>query len=349
MLATLFKIFPRGYGNLLYTMMEEEPINTLIADVNTCKNTNTTEEIVFGFLTTPQRYEELFHIVDDTGLLFTSKTVDRETVCLHREMCVLELQIYVNGTKNGFYQECNISVTIDDINDNVPVFPVPSISIHIPENNAIMKSFDISANRAVDHDYGLLGVQTYSIRSNTSPLPFSVNFTGNSTLLLILNRSLDREYVALYNFLIVATDGGLPSLSASLSVSIFVTDVNDNKPLFPVSSYHVNISKYQPVNSTILHLSAVDHDVGVNGKVYFTLNPSQTIDILESFYIDAAGDLLLTTPLIDKTQENYSISVMALDLGQPSLTSFINIYVEIMTTNSTVGGAGVTNYGKNFY
>ena len=348
MLATLFKIFPCGYGNLSYTVMEEVAINTLIADVKTCKQTNTTEEIVFGFLTTAQRYEELFHIADDTGLLLTSKTIDRETICLHRVMCVLELQVYVNGTSNGFHQICNISVKIDDINDNSPVFPVPSISINIPENDAIGKSVDISDNRADDHDYGLLGVQTYSILSNTSPLPFSVSFNGNNTLLLILNRPLDREYVALYNFLIVATDGGIPPRSASLSVSIYVTDVNDNKPLFTVPSYHVNIGKYQPVNSTILHLSAVDHDAGVNGEVHYALNPSQNIDILERFYIDAAGDLLLTTPLVDKTQQDYTISVIAFDLGQPSLRTFINIYVEIMTPNITAGGVSVTNYGKHF-
>lgn len=348
MLATLFKICPCGYGNLSYSMMEEVPINTFIADLKTCIKTNTTEESVFGFLTTDQRYEELFHIADDTGLLFTSKTIDREIICLHRATCVLELQVYVNGTKNGFHQKCNISVKIDDINDNSPVFPVPSISIYIPENDAIGKSVNISDYRADDRDYGLLGVQTYSILSNTSPLPFSVSFNGNSTLLLILNRPIDREYVALYNFLIVATDGGLPPRSASLSVSTIVTDVNDNKPLFPVPSYHVNISKYQPVNSTILHLSAVDHDAGVNGEVHYTLNPSQNIDILKSFYIDEAGDLLLTTPLIDKTQEGYTISVIALDLGQPPLTTLINIYVDIMTPNITVGDVSVTNYGKHY-
>lgn len=99
MLATLFKICPCGYGNLSYSMMEEVPINTFIADLKTCIKTNTTEESVFGFLTTDQRYEELFHIADDTGLLFTSKTIDREIICLHRATCVLELQVYVNGTK----------------------------------------------------------------------------------------------------------------------------------------------------------------------------------------------------------------------------------------------------------
>jgi hypothetical protein len=68
-------------------------------------------------------------------------------------MCVLELQVYVNDTNNGFHQICNISVKIDDINDNSPVFPVPSISINITENDAIGKSVDISDNRADDHDY----------------------------------------------------------------------------------------------------------------------------------------------------------------------------------------------------
>jgi hypothetical protein len=52
--------------------------------------------------------------------------------------------------------------------------------------------------------------------------------------------------------------------------------------------------------------------------------------------------------LVDKTQEDYTISVIAFDLGQPSLRTFINIYVEIMTPNITPGGVSVTNYGKHF-
>lgn len=60
---------------------------------------------------------------------------------------------------------------------------------------------------------------------------------------------LDRESQERYEVVIQATDmaGQLGGLSGSTTVTIVVTDVNDNPPRFPQSKYDcVRVSVYQP-------------------------------------------------------------------------------------------------------
>ena len=43
---------------------------------------------------------------------------------------------------------------------------------------------------------------------------------------------------------------------------VFITDVNDNKPVFTQSVYEVNVVEDQDVGSTIITVSANDEDEG---------------------------------------------------------------------------------------
>lgn len=43
---------------------------------------------------------------------------------------------------------------------------------------------------------------------------------------------------------------------------IFISDVNDNKPVFTQSVYEVNVDEDQDVGSTIITVSANDEDEG---------------------------------------------------------------------------------------
>lgn len=43
---------------------------------------------------------------------------------------------------------------------------------------------------------------------------------------------------------------------------VFISDVNDNKPVFTKSVYEVNVDEDQDVGSTVLTVSANDEDEG---------------------------------------------------------------------------------------
>lgn len=86
---------------------------------------------------------------------------------------------------------------------------------------------------AVDADEGSNGEVRYAI-SGPGDERFAIDaHTGwISTLVL-----LDRETVPTYTLTVVATDGGTPSTSNSVSVKVHLIDYNDNPPRFLQDTY----------------------------------------------------------------------------------------------------------------
>ena len=54
---------------------------------------------------------------------------------------------------------------------------------------------------------------------------------------------LDREVQDMYELVIQAKDQGLPSRSSSITITIKVQDVNDNRPVFLPEEYVVEVSE----------------------------------------------------------------------------------------------------------
>ena len=66
--------------------------------------------------------------------------------------------------------------------------------------------------------------------------------TGGVTL----TSALDREVMARYNLVAVATDENGAGLSSYVDVFIFVEDINDNPPSFPGLIYEGSVLENQP-------------------------------------------------------------------------------------------------------
>ncbi len=63
-------------------------------------------------------------------------------------------------------------------------------------------------------------------------VPFKLNPSIKNYFSLVTTKALDREKESDYNITITATDGGSPPLSTSMTIHLFVSDVNDNPPVF---------------------------------------------------------------------------------------------------------------------
>lgn len=68
---------------------------------------------------------------------------------------------------------------------------------------------------------------------------------------MTLTRHLDYESTHRHSLVITATDMGIPSLSANLTVSVEVQDVNDNPPIFERAEYTVKVLETLPINSQV--------------------------------------------------------------------------------------------------
>lgn len=69
---------------------------------------------------------------------------------------------------------------------------------------------------------------------------FQLTTSGNQAFLTTTG-PLDREETESYHMLILASDGGVNSLSATANIFVTVEDRNDNPPEFDLSTYTVDV------------------------------------------------------------------------------------------------------------
>ena len=141
-----------------------------------------------------------------------------------------------------------MNIEIEDVNDNAPEFESNIVRISVPEN--VETGSPLYAAHARDKDSGINGIIRYKIvgKSAGDGGLFTIDSkTGH----LSLNRSLDYETDARHSLVVTAMDGGVPQLSANLTVSVEVQDVNDNPPIFERTEYAVEVIEMLPINSQV--------------------------------------------------------------------------------------------------
>lgn len=66
---------------------------------------------------------------------------------------------------------------------------------------------------------------------------------------------LDRELRSQYDLVVEASDGAVDPRRTTLTLSIQVTDIDDNSPVFSQQNYVVNVPENSPVGTVVLKLS----------------------------------------------------------------------------------------------
>lgn len=113
---------------------------------------------------------------------------------------------------------------------------------------------------------------------------------------------------------------------STTQVSIGVTDVNDNAPVFLRTSDAVSVSQ-NTLPGTVLYIAhAHDHDSGENGRVRYSLrNPRHG-----TFGVDRnLGTVTLNQSLLVSKQQSYQLEIVAEDGGEPALSSRLSLSVGV--------------------
>ncbi|XP_069746951.1 protocadherin Fat 3-like isoform X3 [Narcine bancroftii] len=250
-----------------------------------------------------------FHINPRTGLITTAQHVS----ALEREHLVLEVMSNFNEIK------VRVVVKIEDANDHAPEFHQPFYEAFLNESMPIGSS--VLVVTAMDNDQGENGYVTYSIGS-LNPLPFTINqFSG----VISTRDQLDFESSPQsYRFFVRASDWGSPYRRESeVNVTVFVENVNDNKPLFEKVDCRGVISQEFPVGEQITAVSAIDVDelelvkyriISGNELGFFYLNPD-------------SGVLFLTKALDGANSKDgvFSLQITASDGENFADPMFVNI------------------------
>ncbi|XP_042158880.1 protocadherin gamma-C5-like isoform X4 [Oncorhynchus tshawytscha] len=256
--------------------------------------------------------------------LVLTKALDREKKTVHH--LLLTVVDGGNPVRSGTSQ---ITITVLDVNDNVPVFENAVYKVHVSENSA--EGTFIVNPRATDADGGQNGQIEYSFGVHTSDSVLSVFEIDFLTGKIILKGQLDFESAANYEIDISAKDKGSPRMEGHCSVQVDVADVNDNSPEIILTSKPSPLREDAPSGTVVALISARDLDSGNNGKVTLQLPRGYPFSLKPSFSNNYA---LVTSGVLDRESfSEYNIEITATDSGSPPLTTKKTITVSIIDVN----------------
>uniref|UniRef100_A0A8C1KCP3 Si:ch211-186j3.6 n=1 Tax=Cyprinus carpio TaxID=7962 RepID=A0A8C1KCP3_CYPCA len=209
-----------------------------------------------------------------------------------------------------------VHINITDVNDNVPFFTSSIYEASVTEGAEIgTLILQVSAN---DLDLGLNGKISYSLLNDRSG--DYQYFRIDPELGTIYTEAVfDRETKGSYLLEVKSVDGwesarpgkhGQPN-SDTAYVRIFISDVNDNKPVFAQSVYEVDVDENADVGSTILTVSANDEDEGANAKLRYQITSGNVGGIFDME--PEVGTIFIAQPLDYELNKLYKLHVLASD------------------------------------
>lgn len=258
--------------------------------------------------------------------------LDRESVAAYS--LVIEA---VDGGVPPKSGRMTVNITIQDVNDNQPIFNQSRYFATVPENATVGTT--VLQVFTTDSDAGENGQVEYSINRRQSDRDnmFKIDST---TGVIMVNKPLDFETKELHELVVVARDHGLQPLETTAFVSIKVTDINDNQPTINViylsDDATPKISESAQPGEFVARISVNDPDskteysnVNVTltgGDGHFGLTTRDNIIYL----------VIVSLPLDREMQPNYTLKVLATDTGTPPrhASRVINLKVTDINDNA---------------
>uniref|UniRef100_A0A8C6CVP6 Cadherin domain-containing protein n=1 Tax=Moschus moschiferus TaxID=68415 RepID=A0A8C6CVP6_MOSMO len=303
---------------------ENSPIGSLVITVSARDlDAGTHGELSYSFFQSSNQVIQAFEVNTVTGDIRLKKKLDFEEIRSY----LMEIEASDGGGLSG---KCTVAIEVMDVNDNAPELTISLLINDIPENtpDTVVAVFGIS-----DSDSDNNGKMMCSIQDH---LPFLLKLTIENFYTLVTEGALDREEKAEYNYIITitVTDMGTPRLKTEHNITVLVSDVNDNAPAFTQTSYTLWVREN---NSPALHIgsvSATDPDAGANAQNY-------TINLNSFFHIKISGsdegiiypELVLDRALDREKQQEFSLTLTALDGGLPPRSGATNIHIVILDVN----------------
>ncbi|XP_037118459.1 protocadherin Fat 4 [Syngnathus acus] len=273
----------------------------------------------------------LFTIGRYTGVIQTAAELDREK---GSDLYLVDVYAIETDAKQPRTQRAEVEITLQDVNDNPPVFPNDILDVSIEEN--VGDGFRIMQLTATDADEGPNALVTYTIISGADD-SFRIDPESGD---LIATKKLDRERRSSYSLLVRADDG---KQSSDMRLNITVEDVNDHTPKFSRPTYSFDIPEDTPSGSIVAAILASDSDSGVNGEVTYLLEDD---DEDETFLLNpVTGVFNVTRPLDYENQQYYILTAKALDGGGQAST--VRVYFNILDVNDNAPSFNTTVYSTS--
>ncbi|XP_061899373.1 protocadherin gamma-C5-like [Entelurus aequoreus] len=284
-------------------------------------------EVEYFFGTrTPDSVLSVFELNSETGEILLKGELDYEKVA--------SFKIEVIAKDKGLpvmESHCRVQIDVIDVNDNAPEIILTSEPQPVREDAPRGSVVALLTSR--DADSANNSKVTLQLQKG---LPFTLNPSFSNNYVLVTSGALDRERVSEYKIEITATDSGSPPLSSKKMISVSITDVNDNPPVFSQSSYNVYLKENGVAGSILYSVSACDLDAGQNAKVSYSIVDSKVHDVSVSSYVymnSENGSIYSMHSFDYEKVKVFHIQVQAKDQGSPSLSTNATVHVFILDQN----------------
>ncbi|XP_035983583.1 protocadherin beta-15-like [Fundulus heteroclitus] len=309
-------------------MFENAPVGTIVTKVNardTDEGNNGEIEYSIAKALQPKIYE-IFQLNLLTGEIKLKAALDFEECDIYK--------IDIVASDKGIPPltgMCRVVVKIKDVNDNSPKIDVTSLSNTISEDSK--PGTVISLISVTDKDSGVNG-KIISRILNDAPFELKPSYKEN-IYSLVTKEHLDREKVSHYEILIQATDCGDPALSTVKTLSIQISDVNDNSPRFEKSELQFYLSENNAAGTSIFSVTATDIDMNENAAIsYNIVREVSKNDVTAFLNINSENGQISALKSFDfETLKTFHFQVVASDSGTPSLSSNVTVNVFILDQN----------------
>ncbi|XP_026185864.1 protocadherin beta-16-like [Mastacembelus armatus] len=307
------------------SLKENSPQGTVVVTVTaTDADQGSNSRITYSVSSMLDHARGMFEIHKDSGDVILTGKADYERA--------RNFQVNIRASDDGgLTGSCKLIVDILDINDNPPDIHIMSKSNVILEDakpNTVVTMINVE-----DADSAENGKVHCAINNNNN---FMLQTTSEKFYSLVTDSELDRETASEYNITVTCSDEGVPSLSSSVTLTLQISDVNDNAPVFERSSYEAYIVENNTPGLSIFTVKARDADWKQNARVSYILEDSSVNGVPVSSYVSVSADsgVIHAVRSLDYEQiKDFQFRVKAQDGGSPPLSSNVTVKILVQDQN----------------
>ncbi|XP_061541484.1 protocadherin alpha-3-like [Phycodurus eques] len=315
----------------LYSVSLEEnvPAGTVVIQVNaTDSDQGANGEVVYSLgKEVDPNVLRLFSIDPKTGAVQVTGHLDFE----ESQSYVIDIQASDKGPV-PLTTDKSVLITIIDVNDNAPEIEVTSFSNSIKEDAKIGTA--VALISVSDLDSGMNGKVLCSIKQD---VPFTLSPSLQENMYAVVTKSrLDREHVSRYEVTITAKDTNEPVFSTEKTITVVVSDVNDNNPEFTSSPYTFYIAENNVPGASVFSVKASDQDEGDNAVISYQIIREASADTKLLSFINInpeTGEVMALKSFDFETLKSFQFQVSATDGGSPPLSGNVTVKVFILDRN----------------
>ena len=284
--------------------------------------------------------------VSNEGVIYLVQQLDFE----EEQSYILTITVQDNGIYEQFSNTTEVTISVEDVDDNPPIFSQEQYSISVPEHSSketLLQTFFVQDTDSLvnaDNKFEIVSVQP-AIMTDA----FEVVTLNSTVAELLVNQStlLDREISSNAIVRIWAYNrGGSDGPVGMTTVEVLLLDINDNPPMFESSIYNFSVVEdtdstvdYDRLIGMVVAMDADDSD-GPFGMIYYSIISGNDLDL---FTVNSStGEIFASGALDREIRPVHRLTVQAEDgTSEPlNATTTVEVMLEDVNDNSPVFDRG---------